>query len=197
MKNLLIEGYSGVGKTTLILESLGCLRTRAGGFVTVRMTDERGSTVGFAVEPFSDRTEAKRAFTGDMSCVFIYFADEVQVDIGKFAACAGRSLESADPEFFVMDEFGGVELKDEAFTEKVLEVLEHGRPVIGVIKSLANAEHAARGLAPDGEFMARYEKLRRYIETRTDTEILTLTDNNREDVSREIDCWMRTNNLKM
>lgn len=200
MKNLLIEGPSGTGKTTLILETLGGKTGKAGGFMTVRLLDDSGQRMGFAVKASAECSGPEKHFgVGDIDDVFIRFDGEKKVDVGAFVRRAGRSLDEEacrDAEFLIMDEFGGVELEDEVFAAKLLCALNREKPVIGVIKSRANAEHTAKGFAGDRSFMPAYDKFRELVAARADTQIITLTASTRDDVKSVICSWMAENRLE-
>lgn len=204
MKNLLLEGRPGVGKSTLILETLGTKLGDAGGFRTVRLLNEEGQRVGFAVEPVHVNAKPEKRFDGDMSNVFIFFggapdeslqvfpASRPLVDVDKFVGLALATLENSS-RFLVMDEFGGVELENDIFTVKAKEALAGDRPVIGVIKSRRNAQHATKGLSSNEGLMGKYEDFRGFIEEETDTEIIALTDDNRGEVQTAIKNWVAQN----
>lgn len=207
----MIEGASGVGKSTLIIETLGDLLARAGGFGTVRVLNPQGERIGFAVEPASVRTKPDKTFDGDDSRMYIRFDGRKVVNMEKFVECAVAGMNSPGIDapgvdsagldsagaggFLIMDEFGGMELESEVFTAKALETLRNGKPVIGVIKSRANAEHTAKGFSENGGFLACYESFRRSITEQTDTEIVTLTGDNREEVRQIIQTWITMNGL--
>lgn len=212
MKNLLIEGPRGVGKTTLLIETLGAQLKNAKGFVTVRLVDCEGKRLGFAVEKVTEGVKPDKVFDGDMSNVFISYANSGQsgengqsganpvIDIGRFIETAGQVLDDSQtlPDdstegFILLDEFGGVELADEAFTSKLLTALAGSRPVIGVIKSRENMLHALRGLSAGEGLVSRYDEFRKSIADMNNTEIITLTDNNREEVKLTIRKWEAEN----
>ena len=50
-KHLFLTGPSGVGKTTIIKETLGAQIAYAGGFLTERVTDDSGKLLGFDLLP--------------------------------------------------------------------------------------------------------------------------------------------------
>ena len=195
MKNLLIEGVSGTGKTTLILETLGNLMDKAGGFVTVRLLDGDGRRTGFAVKKAERGAKPDKVFeNSDIPDRFICFEGESRAEVPKFVELASRYIERAGT-FLVMDEFGGIELENGGFADRIAEILENGRPVIGVIKMRENAEHAIKHMTEGSALMEEYESFRRRLEGLKNTQIIRLSDDNREEAKSAIIKWMADNGL--
>ena len=65
-KHLFLTGLSGIGKTTIIRQSLGKAAGYAGGFITERVADGDGRTEGFDLIPLRRRLDTT-ALTGSVS----------------------------------------------------------------------------------------------------------------------------------
>lgn len=199
MKNLFIEGPSRYGKTTTILRILGPERIKtAGGFLTLRLRYEDNSDAGFRVIKAGEATESSEVFTPEADNIFIKITPEGRTkDETVFAAFVKGILDNPGREpFLLMDEIGGVELLDDAFMEKLKQVLEGPIPIIGTLKCRENAERMAANLELSGEYLNIYDEFRRWLIESTHSvsiDIRTLAYAGTEDIIRD---WMKYNNLE-
>lgn len=210
MKNLLIDGMPGCGKTTAIsdaLRSLGLLPCCA-GFRTVRVLKPTGERYGFAQLPASADVgtevvseeplphmilvyrkqpplvrETFTGFTVSSLKTITALADPVSL---SFPACKGEpgkepEASAEEIRLILMDEIGGSELEIPVVREAFLEALKGDIPVIGVIKS---DEHA-RKFAYES-----YREFRTRIENETDTEFLYMNEENRGEVRVKLVSWL-------
>lgn len=141
-KHLFLEADSGAGKSTLIRTLLRPHSDCIGGFSSQRLLDEGGETIAFRIVPADDlrlavpfentpetifRTISKSHSSQSMPEVF----GLAGIDI--LENCRGKKM-------ILLDEIGGLELKDRAFKKKLFDILAGDTPCIGVIKQLNKAK---------------------------------------------------------
>ena len=130
MKNILICGPPGVGKTTLIQEILKKLNLKAGGFYTEEIK-ENGNRVGFKIISLDNlggilaHTSIKGTKRVGRYGVNIYDLESVGV----------KSLSRAlrDDDLIIIDEIGKMEIFSDKFKEKVLDCLNSEKFVLATI----------------------------------------------------------------
>lgn len=135
VKNILITGRPGVGKTTAIKKVLSALDIRPRGFYTEEIRDGRERR-GFTVKTFGGR-----------NCVLAH--TDIQgvprvgrygVDVTSFENTALPELEEAvgRREIIVIDEIGKMEMFSNRFKNLVLQALDGPAPVLAVISESGN-----------------------------------------------------------
>ncbi len=135
VKNILITGRPGVGKTTAIKKVLAALDIRPRGFYTEEIRDGRERR-GFTVKTF-----------GGKDCVLAH--TDIQgvprvgrygVDVTSFENTALPELEAAvgKREIIVIDEIGKMEMFSNRFKNLVLQALDGPAPVLAVISESGN-----------------------------------------------------------
>lgn len=133
LKNVLLQGKPGIGKTTLLCrlaEHLSPVRT--GGFFTEEIR-EKGRRVGFRIETFAGQS-------GILSHVSFQEGPPVgkyRVDVSQFESIGVAALEDAreNADLILMDEIGKMELFSKRFQELVLTCLDSDKPVIATVMS--------------------------------------------------------------
>jgi len=165
IRNLLITGRPGVGKTTLvmrIIDSLG--RGVAGGFYTQELREGR-NRVGFIAKSIDGRAQ-RLAHLDIKSC---FRVGRYGVDTGVIDGLIVRSIEDAikEKEVVIIDEIGRMELFSEGFKQALLRAMESQRVVIATITVYNN------------EFL-------RLIKERRDVRLFNLHTGNREEVFMDI-----------
>lgn len=130
-KNLLLTGRPGVGKTTLIRESIDRLGVRCGGFYTQEIRT-RGKRVGFSITSLT-------GVKGVLAHVDINAPERVGRygvnldDIERVGVCAlEEALENCD--LIIVDEIGRMELYALSFRDVVIRCLDSRTPVLGTIQ---------------------------------------------------------------
>ncbi|MHC4197025.1 MAG: NTPase [Planctomycetota bacterium] len=135
VKNILITGRPGVGKTTAIKKVLSALDIRPRGFYTEEIRDGRERR-GFTVKTFGGR-DCVLAHTDiqDVPRVGRY-----GVDVTSFENTALPELEEAvgKREVIVIDEIGKMEMFSNRFKNLVLQALDGPAPVLAVISESGN-----------------------------------------------------------
>ena len=130
MKNILICGPPGVGKTTLVKKILKNINLRAGGFYTEEIK-ENNRRVGFKIisldnqEGILAHTSIKKSKRVGRYGVNIYDLENIGV----------KSLSQAlrDDDLIIIDEIGKMEVFSEEFKEKVLDCLNSEKFVLATI----------------------------------------------------------------
>ena len=165
MKNCLLEGLPGVGKTTLIRKVADCIsELNIGGFYTEEIR-ERGRRAGFRVETFSDRS-------GILSHVSLTTGPRVgkyRVDVPGFEGIVVKDLEKAmeSSDVIIIDEIGKMELFSRRFKDILIQCLDSEKPVIATV-------------------MLRPHPYVDRIKSRPDVEIVEVTPENRDCLVDEI-----------
>ena len=159
IRNILLTGKPGVGKTTLIRKISGHFPgVRVGGFWTEEMR-ERGRRVGFRVESFGGASGilAHVNFSGGPR------VGKYGVDLAVFERIGVQALEAATREADVMliDEIGKMELFSDRFQRAVLDALNSGKLLIATV-------------------MIRPQPFADEIKVRPDVQVIEVTPANRD-----------------
>ena len=130
MKNILICGTPGVGKTTLIKKILKRINLRAGGFYTEEIK-ENNRRVGFKIISLDNQK-------GILAHVNIKDSQRVGrygVNINDLENIGVKSLSQAlrDDDLIIIDEIGKMEIFSDKFKEKVLDCLNSEKFVFATI----------------------------------------------------------------
>lgn len=130
MKNILICGPPGVGKTTLIKKILEKLNLKAGGFYTEEIK-ENNRRVGFKIISLDNQK-------GILAHISIKGAKRVGrygVNIDDLEGIGVKSLGRAlrNEDLVIIDEIGKMEIFSDKFKEKVLDCLHSEKFVLATI----------------------------------------------------------------
>lgn len=164
MKNLLLTGAPGVGKTTLVREVLGAGLEIAGGFYTEEIR-EAGVRMGFRIRTLDGASDV----LAHVSSPSRHRVGRYGVNVEAFEGIGVKSIADAlqRPGLVVMDEIGRMELVSAAFREMVLRALGSASRVFGVIQMRRNS-------FLDG------------IRRRPDTRVMPITSENRNQALPDI-----------
>jgi nucleoside-triphosphatase len=164
VKNWLLTGRPGVGKTTLIRSILRSLNIRAGGFLTEEIR-EAGRRVGFRLRDLQggEGLLAHVSFSGPHRVGKYGVRIETMEEIGIPALKKGIY----DRALLVIDEIGRMELFSPTFQQAISDALDSAQPVLGVLQERASP------------FAER-------IKERKDTKIVLVTVENRAELLEEI-----------
>lgn len=135
VKNVLITGRPGVGKTTAIKNILTVLDLKPGGFYTEEIREGRERS-GFRIKTFGGKSGIL-AHTDNRSGPRV---GKYGVDIKSFESTALPELEDAigNKRLIVVDEIGKMELFSQRFKDLVLQSLDGPTPLLGVITEKGN-----------------------------------------------------------
>lgn len=169
VKNVLVTGRPGVGKTTAVLKAVEELRKRGytvGGFVT---REERvgGRRAGFTMVDLVRGEQAYLARVGEgwpRIGKYVVFVQELE-RLGVTAIL--NAIDQAD--IVVIDEIGPMELLSRKFKQAVLRALESQKPVLATIHYRASEDDFGKAVLRRG-----------------DCRVVTVTEANRERAPQDI-----------
>ncbi|MBP3384206.1 MAG: hypothetical protein J6M22_01950 [Firmicutes bacterium] len=140
-RHLFLEAESGAGKSTLIRKLIAPYINQIGGFTSQRLQNENDETIAFRIVPASDLRLAV-PYEDTPENIFRIITEEVR-GLNKpeiFESEGMKYLTDNDgKQLILLDEIGGIELRNDAFREKLHEVLAGDVPCIGVIKQQQKA----------------------------------------------------------
>jgi len=162
--NILITGYPGVGKTTLINKITSQLSCRIGGFYTHEMKED-GKRTGFYITDF----EGNQMVMASENSKLPYRVNKYGVNIEAFEKIGipamERALHTAD--LIVIDEIGRMEMFSTKFCDALRDVFDSEKPLLATIKKI------------DCE-------LTKELKAREDVELFEITKNNRDLIIDEV-----------
>ena len=136
MSLLLLEGPSGVGKSTLIYQYANRSEKVAGGFYCQRLRDERGDTRAFCLRNANGIKITINKYFDSISNIFLEFANErIIKHLQVFENISEIVGDVSNCDYFLLDEIGGMELAVPSFLPFLRSILDTGKPCIGVLKS--------------------------------------------------------------
>ncbi|NHJ87100.1 MAG: NTPase [Asgard group archaeon] len=163
MNHVLITGYPGTGKTTLIKKIIPNLNLSYAGFYTEEIRNQHGSREGFKIIGLSTKKEGLLAHIKIKSGLQV---GKYQVAIDEFEDIALEEM-TKEVEVIIIDEIGKMELFSEKFKQELINCLSKKR-VLATI--------AARGGGQVVEI----------IKARKDCKLLEITKDNREQLVEKI-----------
>ncbi len=166
IKNILITGNPGVGKTTLIQNIISRLNISAGGFYTTEVRDENGKRWGFKIISLDGREET----LASVEIISQRKVSKYGIDVGAIDRVGVTAVRDAlrNKEIIVIDEIGRMELTSKQFRDVAMKVLDSSKPVLGTI-AIKETSFAEK------------------IKKRQDTRIIRLTRNNLSEVTTHVE----------
>ena len=130
VKNLLLTGRPGVGKTTVVQAVVRLFPGEVGGFLTGEIR-ERGTRKGFSITS----VEGERTVMAHVDFRSSGRVGKYGVDVPAFERIALLALRDAiqRKRIIVIDEIGKMELASQKFCEAVREALSSGKFVVATI----------------------------------------------------------------
>jgi nucleoside-triphosphatase len=170
VKNILITGNPGVGKTTLIRNIISELSVSAGGFYTAEVRDENGKRWGFKIISLDGREEV----LASVDTISNRKVSKYGVDVGAVDRVGVAAIRDAlnRNEIVVIDEIGRMELTSKQFRDVTTKALDSAKPVLGTVA------------IKETNFTEKLEK-------RQDTKIIRLTRDNFPEVATYIKRLLR------
>jgi len=166
IKNILITGNPGVGKTTLIKSIIAKLNISAGGFYTSEIRDNEGKRWGFKIISLDGQEEVMASVeTISRHKVSKYGVNPEVVDLMGVTAIKNALSNS---QIVVIDEIGRMELTSKSFRDIIMACLDSKKLVLGTIAMKEN-------------------NTSKKIKERQDTRIIKLTRDNFHEVEKHIE----------
>ena len=130
-KNLLITGYPGVGKTTLVKKILENLSCNIGGFYTHEMLANCRRT-GFYITDFDGNQMVMASEKSNSP----YRVNKYGVNIDAFEIIGIPAMEKAliNADLIVIDEIGRMEMFSPKFCKMLRKVFDSEKPLLATIK---------------------------------------------------------------
>lgn len=152
----------GTGKTTVIMRATEALKARgikAGGMTTEEQR-EGESRVGFLIQ---DVFTGKQGWLAHVNQPNGPRIGKYRVNLGNLEDIGAKAIRNAirTADIIVIDEIGPMELHSQAFRQAVQEAMSAGKPVIATVHSKTT------------------DAFVKAIKTRTDTELIEVTVQNR------------------
>ncbi len=167
-KVYLLTGEPGTGKTTLIRETIGRLKVKAGGFYTEEIRQGRVRQ-GFKIVTL----DGQEAILAHVNIPTPYRVSKYGVDIKNLERVGVSALHRAikEDDLIIIDEIGKMELFCPQFKKAVLEAINSGKKVLGTI------------MLPPNPFA---DELKHHPQVK----VLIVTRANREEVLEEVVRWL-------
>ncbi|MGO5053070.1 nucleoside-triphosphatase [Lachnospiraceae bacterium LCP25S3_G4] len=164
-KMLFLEGPSGIGKSTIILDAARESRLAGAGFFSQRLNDEDGCTKAFQMVAYQEVKQSIAHYIGSEKDIFFQYPgtthSEIHMEVFDHIRTIVGTYQNAD--FLLLDEIGGMELKSIIFTAYLYELLGSGIPCIGVIKSQFNHQHMGKRIQETRMSREQYLILRKRL----------------------------------
>ena len=131
--NILLSGYPGVGKTTLINKIIKKLNCKIGGFYT-HEKKESGKRTGFYITDFS----GNQMVMADVNSTSSYRVSKYGVNVKAFEKIGIPALENANKtaDLIIIDEIGKMEMFSPKFCKMLEKIFNSQKPVLATIKKI-------------------------------------------------------------
>jgi nucleoside-triphosphatase len=171
IKNLLLTGLPGCGKTTAVLRLIDRLSDlRLAGFYTEEIR-EHGHRVGFEAVGLSTRQHALLAHVRSRSRHRVGRYGVETANLARMVQ-AERDWLAGDVDLFVVDEVGKMELLCPEFVQTVPRLLGGPVPVVAAVAMKGGGLIAA-------------------VKARADVRVVEVTERNRDGLPAELEGWAR------
>jgi nucleoside-triphosphatase len=165
VKNLLVEGRPGVGKTTLVRKALRSpLPGKAAGFFTKEKKEGKRRT-GFEIETLDGKKGVLASADGRPGPR----VGRYTVNLHDLEEIGAASIEEGlgDSKILIIDEIGTMELSSQRFRDAIKRAFDSSAKIVATIRAGGSA------------FTER-------LKDRNDTRVLTLTESNRDEVLKKV-----------
>lgn len=191
--NFFLQGQSGIGKSTLLLEALNSHAHLIGGFMTQRLI-KNGKTVGFrAVNIDGAFVPLEASYKKGLEGVFLLKGKINISSLEKVICQVEQDIENENIKLVFMDEIGGMELTSPIFTESLERIFLSKKPCIGVLKSRDNLTHTMSTLGLGQEYMMLHSAIEKGIISRGN--LIMVTKSNLTDVQEVLSEFLSKSNL--
>lgn len=170
VKNVLITGLPGVGKTTLVAEVLNRYPSKFGGFYTKEVRTG-GIREGFKI----CTTEGTEKLFASVNFTSKYKVSKYAVDLEVLESVGVKSLLDAlkNKKIILIDEIGKMECFSSKFKDVVLQCFSSNKKVLATIK-------------------LAYDEFTRKLKLFPNTKVLELTKQNYTEIKEFLFCWVKT-----
>ena len=194
MKNLFLEGERGCGKTSTMLKLAKEFPGTVRGFLSVRLVNEEGKTMGFALEDVRD-TNTSVQLVKECSIpekqIFLWGNDgDRRMNLEAFRQAEKIMAGWQNADLLFLDELGGIELQVPEMRELIYTLLSSSLPCIGTIKSQENFMQMQQHLGLSAKEKEAL-KLREFLENRSDSKILDYNKDNREIIKQKVGMFLQ------
>ncbi len=132
IKNLLLTGRPGIGKTTIIRKVAEVLGPEAGGFYTEEVR-ERGRRIGFRIVTLDGR----QGWLAHKTMPGAYRVGKYNVNVKDLEEIGVQAIRHATAfaNVVIIDEIGPMELLSPAFKQAVMDAMDSTTPVLATVMS--------------------------------------------------------------
>ncbi|MGQ9610462.1 MAG: NTPase [bacterium] len=171
IKNILITGNPGVGKTTLIKNIISKLNISAGGFYTSEIRNSEGKRWGFKIISL----DGKEDIMASVQIISRYRISKYGVNITAIDRIGTSAIADAikNKDIIIIDEIGRMELFSKEFANVTIDALDSPKIVLGTIT-------------------AKNTNFTKKIKERTDTKIVKLNRVNFAEIETYIERQIRS-----
>ncbi|CUS77156.1 nucleoside-triphosphatase [Candidatus Kryptonium thompsonii] len=159
-KNFLITSPPGTGKTTAIKKFIDLTggKFKVSGFITEEIRDQKGKRVGFKITTLDGKT----GILADINLKNSPKVGKYGVNLKDIDNIAVPSI-NLNSDIIVIDEIGKMECFSKSFVQRVFEVLDSEKILVGTIKE-------------------KGDEIINKIKSRNDVELIKLTLENRDEI---------------
>lgn len=139
VSNILIAGWPGVGKTTLVDKIIKEFQLNPVGFFTEEIRED-GKKVGFTITSLTPGLPQMEGILARIGLPGLFRRGPYTINVHDMEEVGARALEEAlfCRELILIDEIGSMEMVSPRFQAAVIACLQSSRPVLGVIKAESN-----------------------------------------------------------
>lgn len=135
INNFLLTGEPGIGKTTIIMNILGEITVKAGGFMTQEIRSGK-TRKGFHLITLDGQQAVLAALNKKSTYKVANYGVDIEVMTQYAVPALQKALESAD--LIVIDEIGKMECFSKEFRDMAIRCLDSPKPVLGSIQNFAS-----------------------------------------------------------
>ena len=160
-RHLFIKGYSQIGKSTLLLDCIRDYKKDCGGFLSQRLLDKEGVTMGFRLISIEEASSTSCRYNPTLPNIFLEKTANGWIKNEDVFRTYGVELlkKSKDKTLIIMDEIGGMEIYVPEFKAAVYELLDSNKSCIGILKSQRNYKAMGKEIGSNSDIDNLREQL--------------------------------------